>query len=151
FVGAVGVTAGSAAILGASGQAVAANDKVRVGMIGSGSRGRQGPSTLLENAESDNGAGADGGDPPPRERASTVKKKRGNSPTTDRDYRKMLDSKDVDAVVIATPDHWHALPAIQAVLAGKDVYVEKPVAHNVAEGQAMLRAARKTNKIMAVG
>ena len=63
----------------------------------------------------------------------------------------MLDRKDVDAVIIATPDHWHALPAIQAVLAGKDVYVEKPVAHNVAEGQAMMRAARKTNKIMAVG
>ncbi len=54
-------------------------------------------------------------------------------------------------MIIATPDHWHALPAIHAVLAGKDVYVEKPVAHNVAEGQAMLRAARKTNKIMAVG
>ena len=56
----------------------------------------------------------------------------------------MLERKDLDAVIIATPDHWHALPAIQAVLAGKDVYVEKPVAHNVAEGQAMLRAARKT-------
>ena len=63
----------------------------------------------------------------------------------------MLDRKDLDAVIIATPDHWHALPAIQAVLAGKDVYVEKPVAHNVAEGQAMITAARKTNKIMAVG
>ena len=72
-------------------------------------------------------------------------------PTTARDYRAMLDRKDVDAVIIATPDHWHALPAIQAVLAGKDVYVEKPVGHNVAEGQAMIRAARKTNKIMAVG
>ena len=54
-------------------------------------------------------------------------------------------------MIIATPDHWHALPAIHAVLAGKDVYVEKPVGHNVAEGQAMIRAARKTNKIMAVG
>ena len=63
----------------------------------------------------------------------------------------MLDRKDVDAVIIATPDHWHALPAIQAVLAGKDVYVEKPVGHNVAEGQAMIAAARKYNKIMAVG
>ena len=63
----------------------------------------------------------------------------------------MLDRKDVNAVIIATPDHWHALPAIHAVLAGKDVYVEKPVGHNVAEGQAMLRAARKTNKVMAVG
>ena len=63
----------------------------------------------------------------------------------------MLDRKDIDAVIIATPDHWHALPAIQAVLAGKDVYVEKPVGHNVAEGQAMITAARKYDKIMAVG
>ena len=54
-------------------------------------------------------------------------------------------------MVIATPDHWHALPAIEAVLAGKDVYVEKPVGHNVAEGQAMIKAARKTSKVMAVG
>ena len=63
----------------------------------------------------------------------------------------MLDGKDLDAVVIATPDHWHALPTIEAVLAGKDVYVEKPIGHNVAEGQAMIRACRKTGKIMAVG
>src|SRR5262245_19835149 len=94
---------------------------------------------------------ADVDDKHAEETAAKVKEKRGNSPTTARDYRAMLDAKDIDAVVIATPDHWHALPAIQAVLAGKDVYVEKPIGHNVAEGQAMIRAARKTGKIMAVG
>ena len=85
------------------------------------------------------------------ETAERVKKAKGNTPDTARDYRPMLDRKDIDAVIIATPDHWHALPAIQAVMAGKDVYVEKPVGHNVAEGKAMIAAARKYNKIMAVG
>ena len=148
FVGAVGV---SAAALGATGQAVAANDKVRLGIIGSGSRGMQVLDTFLSNPEVEVVAVADVDDRHSQHCAEVVNKRRGNTPTTGRDYHAMLDRKDVDAVVIATPDHWHALPAIEAVLAGKDVYVEKPVAHNVAEGQAMIRAARKTNKIMAVG
>ncbi|WP_406697291.1 Gfo/Idh/MocA family oxidoreductase [Singulisphaera sp. Ch08] len=151
FVGAVGVTAGSTALLGTSGQAVAANDKIRLGIIGSGSRGMQVLETFLTNSEVDIVAVADVDDKHAQNCAEHVKKKRGNEPVTGRDYHAMLDRKDVDAVIIATPDHWHALPAIEAVLAGKDVYVEKPVAHNVAEGQAMLRAARKTNKVMAVG
>src|SRR5262249_13653763 len=85
------------------------------------------------------------------ETAATIEKSRTHRPRTMRDYREILDDKNIDAVVIATPDHWHALPAIQAVMAGKDVYVEKPVGHNVAEGQAMIKAARKYDKIMAVG
>jgi predicted dehydrogenase len=151
FVGAVGVSAGSAAVLGASGRAVAANDKIRIGIIGSGSRGMQVLDTFLTHPEVDIVAVADVDDKHSQHCAETVKKKNGNDPVTGRDYHAMLDRKDVDAVIIATPDHWHALPAIEAVLAGKDVYVEKPVGHNVAEGQAMLRAARKTNKVMAVG
>jgi len=147
----VGVTAGSAAILGASGEAVAANDKVRIGIIGSGSRGMQVLATFLENPEVDVVSVADVDDRHAEDCAAEVKKKRGNAPTTARDYRKMLDSKDVDAVIIATPDHWHAIPAIHAVMAGKDVYAEKPVGHNIAEGQAMIKAARKYNKVMAVG
>src|SRR3954453_22400805 len=59
------------------------------------------------------------------------------------DYRKLLDSKDVDAVVITTPDHWHAIPVIHACQAGKDIYCEKPLSLTVVEGQAMLKAARK--------
>jgi predicted dehydrogenase len=153
FVEAAGLTAGAGAIFGAPAIAGAgsANEKIRIGLIGAGSRGNQLLGTFMNEADVEIVAIADVDDHHAQETAERVKKAKGNAPETARDYRPMLDRKDLDAVVIATPDHWHALPAIQAVLAGKDVYVEKPVAHNVAEGQAMLRAARKTNKIMAVG
>ncbi len=152
FVGAMGATASSAALLaGTSATAVGANDKIRIGLIGAGSRGNQVLGTFLTNPEVDVVSVVDVDDRHATGTAERIEKKRGNKPWTGRDYREVLDDRNIDAVVIATPDHWHALPAIQAVLAGKDVYVEKPVGHNVAEGQAMIRAARKTNKIMAVG
>lgn len=67
------------------------------------------------------------------------------------DYRQILDDKDVHAVFVATPDHWHALPTIHACQAGKDVYVEKPASHNIWEGRQMVKAARKYNRIVQVG
>jgi predicted dehydrogenase len=67
------------------------------------------------------------------------------------DYRKLLDSKDVDAVVITTPDHWHAIPVIHACQAGKDIYCEKPLSLTVVEGQAMLKAARKYDRVVQTG
>ena len=67
------------------------------------------------------------------------------------DYRKLLDDRDIDAVVIVTPDHWHALMSIWACQAGKDVYVEKPLSHNIWEGRKMVEAARKYRRIVAVG
>ncbi len=68
-----------------------------------------------------------------------------------RDIRKLLESKEVDAVSIATPNHWHALAAIWSIQAGKDVYVEKPVSHNVSEGRRVVEAARKYNRIVQTG
>jgi predicted dehydrogenase len=67
------------------------------------------------------------------------------------DYRKLLAEKDLDIVVIGTPDHWHALNTIDAVTAGADVYVQKPISVDIAEGQAMLAAARKHNRVVQVG
>src|SRR3984885_9524996 len=67
------------------------------------------------------------------------------------DIRRLLENKDIDVVTFATPHHWHALGAIWAVQAGKDVYVEKPAAHNVWEGRKMIEAARKYDRIMQVG
>src|SRR5712671_4800495 len=67
------------------------------------------------------------------------------------DIRKLLESKEVDAVSIATPNHWHSLAAIWACQAGKDVYVEKPGAHNIWEGRRMVEAARKYNRIVQHG
>ena len=64
------------------------------------------------------------------------------------DIRQMLENKDLDVVTIATPNHWHSLAAIWAIQAGKDVYVEKPVSHNVWEGRQLVNAARKYKKIV---
>jgi predicted dehydrogenase len=73
------------------------------------------------------------------------------TPRTFSDYREMLKAKDIDLVLIATPDHWHALPMIAAVESGVDVYVQKPISLDIAEGQAMLAAARKHERVVQVG
>ena len=80
-----------------------------------------------------------------------IEKMAGNKPETFVDLRKMLEKKDLDAISIATPDHWHALQMIWACQAGKDVYVEKPVCHNLREGRKMVEAARKYNRIVQCG
>ncbi len=82
--------------------------------------------------------------------ASKLKEK-GTSVQTFTDVRKMLESKSIDAVGIATPNHWHALGAIWAIQAGKDVYLEKPVSHNVWEGRKIVEAARKYHRIVQTG
>jgi predicted dehydrogenase len=73
------------------------------------------------------------------------------TPRTYADYREMLKEKDLDIVLVATPDHWHALAMIEAVKAGADVYVQKPVSVDIAEGHAMLAAARKYKRVVQVG
>lgn len=82
---------------------------------------------------------------------SAMKEKFGGSPKTATDFRRVLDDKDVDAVTIAAPDHWHALMTIWACQAGKDVYVEKPISHNIVEGRRMIEAARRYDRVVAVG
>ena len=78
-------------------------------------------------------------------------KKRGKKPETVKDFRRVLDRKDVDVVLIATPDHWHALPTVLACQAGKDVYVEKPLAKTIDEGRAMLEAAKRHQRVVQMG
>jgi len=75
----------------------------------------------------------------------------GGDPGTETDFRRVLENRDVDAVTLAAPDHWHALMTILACQAGKDVYVEKPISHNIVEGRRMIDAARRYNRIVAVG
>jgi predicted dehydrogenase len=81
------------------------------------------------------------------ELADAVEKQHGRRPTVFADMRRIFDDKSVDTVSVATPNHWHALAAIWAMQAGKDVYVEKPVSHNVSEGRRMVQVSRKTNRI----
>jgi len=80
-----------------------------------------------------------------------VESKQGKMPKYEKDVRKVVADKDIDIITIATPNHWHALAAIWAMQNGKDVYVEKPVSHNVSEGRRMVEAARKYNRICQTG
>jgi predicted dehydrogenase len=83
--------------------------------------------------------------------AEAVKGKFGRSPVREKDFRKVLESPDVDAVTIATPEHWHAPMAIMALQAGKHVYVEKPCSHNPHEGELLVQAQKKYGKLVQLG
>ena len=83
--------------------------------------------------------------------AKLVEKSGATSPTTYKDYRELLDRKDIDAVVVTTPDHWHASMAVHACQAGKDVYCEKPLSLTISEGRRMVDAARKHDRVVQTG
>lgn len=85
------------------------------------------------------------------QRAADVEKVAQKKPALYKDYRKLLERKDIDAVIIGTPDHWHCLMTVAACQAGKDVYVEKPMANTIAECDIMVAAAKKYNRIVQVG
>ena len=86
-----------------------------------------------------------------REAKQGVAQRQGREPKTVVDFRRVLDDKSIDILVVGTPTHWHAIPTILACQAGKHVYVEKPLGHNIREGQRMLAAARRYNRVVQVG
>src|SRR4051812_15078091 len=124
-----------------------ANERVRLGCIGLGNRGDQLLDGFLEAKDQEVVAICDLS----QEYLDSASKKAGTSPKQTKDYRRVLDNKDVDAVVIATPDHWHCLQTIAACEAGKHVYVEKPLSLVVDEGRKMVEAARRTKRVTQVG
>src|SRR5262245_37709450 len=136
----------SLAALSAS-RVLAAADRVRLGFIGLGNRGDQVLDAFLKQKDCEVAAVCDLYQPY-LDFAST---KIGGKPEQLKDYRKLLERKDLDAVVIATPDHWHALQAIHACEAKKDVYVEKPMSLCVVEGRKMVEAARKHERVVQCG
>ena len=83
--------------------------------------------------------------------ADELEKRTGKKPAAETDFRRLIDDKSIDAIAVGTPDHWHAIPTIHACLAGKDVYVEKPDGHNIVEGQRMVAAMKKHNRIVQMG
>ena len=123
-----------------------ANDRIRLGVIGTGRQGIDDMKAFMKHGVEvaavcdvyqpnlDKGLAAAGG------KAKTFK-----------DFRSVLDDKEIDVVLVGTPDHWHALPAVEACKAGKDVYVEKPICVAVEEGKKMVEAARAHNRIVQVG
>lgn len=128
-----------------------ANDAVNVAIIGVRSRGKDHYRALsnLPNVNIKTLCDIDQRLLP--EVVSEVEKLTGKKPTTQSDIRKVLDDPDIDAVSIATPNHWHALQTIWACQAGKHVYVEKPVSHTLAEGRKMVEAARKYDRVVQTG
>lgn len=132
-------------------RASSANDRVRLGFIGLGNRGDQVLSAFLTHSDADVVAACDMYRPNLDFAADKIKAAKGTAPETYTDYRKLIERSDIDAVVVCTPDHWHALQMIDACNAGKDVYVEKPLSLCIAEGRAMVNAARKHNRIVQCG
>ncbi len=128
-------------------RAAGANERVRLGFIGIGNRGDQVLSSFRKHSDMAVTALCDVYEPYLERAAEVV----GSNPAATKDYRRLLDRKDVDAVVIATPDHWHALQFIDACDAGKDIYVEKPLSLTVVEGRRMVEAAKRTGRITQMG
>jgi len=120
---------------------------VRIGIIGAGGQGVANMRAIMKNVV----AVCDVDKTHAASAAALVEKANGRSPAVFGDYRKLLEDKSIDAVLVATPDHWHALPAIDACLAGKDVYCEKPLTLFIEEGRTLVKAARKTNRIVQCG
>src|SRR5437868_10382607 len=129
------------------GRILGANERVNVGWIGCGGRGMAVARLMRAVPQVAFVAVCDVYEP----HAAAAKEWAGSDCRSYRDFRELLERKDIDAVLVATPDHWHAIPTVLACQAGKDVYVEKPLAHNVREGRAMVTAARKYDRVVQTG
>lgn len=136
----LGMTAASAARI------AGANERVRIGVIGCGGRGRYVARWMREAGAQITGA-ADVYLP----NAERLKEESGGDCATYQDFRRMLERADFDAVLVATPDHWHAGAAVAACAAGKHVYLEKPFAYSIREGRAVVEAARRWSRIVQPG
>src|SRR5262249_3625821 len=123
-----------------------ANDRVRVGYIGLGNRGDQVHDAFLEHGDQETAAVCDLRD----DYLDLAVKKSRATPKRYKEYKQLLDDKSIDAVAIATPDHWHAIMFVDACHAGKDVYVEKPLSLTVPEGRHMVQVAAETGRVTQV-
>jgi predicted dehydrogenase len=129
------------------GSRMAPGDRIQVGMIGLGNFGAGNLQAFRRNPDVDVVAVCDVFEPNLEKGAQLA----GGKARRYRDYRRLLDDRDIQAVVITTPEHWHAIMCIDACDAGKDVYVEKPASHNIRDGRLMVEAARRNNRVVQVG
>jgi predicted dehydrogenase len=144
------LTAASGVVIGArlaASGAQGANDRIRIGVIGTGGRAR-GLMTLLNKLPGNQMVAVCDVYEPSMLQAAEIA---GTSAAKVSDYRRILDDREIDAVVIGTPDHWHKTIALDAVAAGKDVYVEKPVSHTIDEGAEMVKAIEASKQIVQTG
>ena len=128
-------------------RAQGANERIRLGVIGTANRGGQLISAFLPHQDCEIVALCDVHEAALAKAAARLE----NKPARYGDFRELLARDDVDAVAVATPDHWHAIQTVQACDAGKDVYVEKPLSITVHEGRRMVEAARRNKRVVQVG
>lgn len=145
------IAAGSTIIAHAITGKASANDRIRVAVLGVNGRGQDHIAGFQGLPEAEVAVLCDPDRNVVAGRAAEFEKKYGKKVETEVDLRKVFERKDIDAVSIATPNHWHALATIWACQAGKDVYVEKPGAHNIYEGRKMVEAAHKYKRIVQHG
>jgi predicted dehydrogenase len=131
--------------------AAGANERIRVGIIGCGNRGNQVATDWMKHKDSVFVAACDVAKDRLDQTAARLGETQGNKLDVYEDYRRILERKDVDAVLIATPDHWHSPMTIDAIAAGKDIYVEKPISNEIEPAVKMLEAARRSDRIVQVG
>ncbi|MFV2065573.1 MAG: Gfo/Idh/MocA family protein [Pirellulales bacterium] len=141
------ISASTALAMGAARAADSPNDRLSIGFVGVGNRGSQLLDGFLAQPDIKVVALCDVYQP----YLDRAQARFDNSVETCRDFRQLIDRPDVDVVVIATPDHWHAIQTIAACDAGKDVYVEKPLSITIVEGRRMVEAARRNNRVVQVG
>jgi predicted dehydrogenase len=151
FATAAASLAGSPGLFAAEEEADPNAKKFRVAVVGVKGRGGAHIQGFGERKDCEIAALVDVDETMANTQADAIEKKTGKRPTLYTDMRKCFDDKSIDIVSIATPNHWHALAAIWAIQAGKDVYVEKPVSHNVSEGRRVVEAARKYERMVQTG
>ncbi len=132
---------------------VAANDKVTVALVGCGGMGSANLNGFLKLPDFECVAVCDPDDGRMNGAMKLIEnaKRPTDKVRKEKDFRKLLEQKDLDCVIVGTPDHWHAYVLIAACAAGKDVYCEKPLSHNVVEGRAMVEAARRHKRVVQIG
>jgi predicted dehydrogenase len=129
-----------------------ASDRINVGVIGCNGQGFSDLVAFLEHPEVDCIALCDIDDAVLNRRASNVEKMRGKKPENlYKDWRKLIDNKDINVVIVGTPDHWHCMQMVAACEAGKDVYCEKPIGRTIEECNLMVKAAAKYKRVVQVG
>lgn len=155
--GSLGLAATSASfllpmeVLGAMRHRVGANDTLNVGLIGCNGMGFSNLTSFLKNSDVNVIALCDVDEGVLQRRSADLAKAGIKKPKWYRDYRKLLENKDLDAVIIGTPDHWHCLQLIHALTAGKDVYCEKPVANSIQEADLLLNYVTASDRMVQVG
>jgi predicted dehydrogenase len=133
-------------------RAAGANRRIRVGLIGCGGQGTGDLRAMLRAGNVECAGLCDVDDEQAAKAREMVEKNFHQKPELlGRDFRRVIDRKDIDAVIVGTPDHWHALPTVMACQAGKDVYVEKPLSLTIGEGRVMVDVARRHNRVVQMG